>query len=145
MKYSESQLQAINHMDGPALILAVPGSGKTTVLLARINNLINKGVSPDNILAMTFSKSQAFDMKKRYTELYGDSSIEFSTIHAFAYGIIRSFYNKDVELIESNKKYNKYQIVQHIYSRTRHRKMNDEQLEAFFRVSSLLKLSLIHI
>ena len=143
MKYSESQLQAINHMDGPALILAVPGSGKTTVLLARINNLINKGVSPDNILAMTFSKSQAFDMKKRYTELYGDSSIEFSTIHAFAYGIIRSFYNKDVELIESNKKYNKYQIVQHIYSRTRHRKMNDEQLEAFFRVSSLLKNTLM--
>ena len=143
MKYSESQLQAINHMDGPALILAVPGSGKTTVLLARINNLINKGVSPDNILAMTFSRSQAFDMKKRYTELYGDSSIEFSTIHAFAYGIIRSFYNKDVELIESNKKYNKYQIVQHIYSRTRHRKMNDEQLEAFFRVSSLLKNTLM--
>ena len=143
MKYSESQLQAINHMDGPALILAVPGSGKTTVLLARINNLINKGVSPDNILAMTFSRSQAFDMKKRYTELYGNSSIEFSTIHAFAYGIIRSFYNKDVELIESNKKYNKYQIVQHIYSRTRHRKMNDEQLEAFFRVSSFLKNTLM--
>ena len=144
MKYSESQLKAIYHNTGPGLVLAVPGSGKTTVLLARIQNLINQGVNPENILAMTFSKSQALDMEKRYFEKYGDSRIKFSTIHSFAYGIIRSFSNgKSYELIESSKNYNKYKLVQEFYFRIKHKPMTDEQLENFFRVSSYMKNSLM--
>lgn len=145
MKYSNSQLKAINHKEGPALVLAVPGSGKTTVLLARIHNLIKNGVNPNNILAMTFSKSQAVDMEKRYLDIYGTNGVKFSTIHSFAYGIVRSFSNNShkIQLIESSEQYNKYSVVKQIFYQIRHKKMIDEQLESFFRVSSFLKNTLM--
>ncbi|WP_282925972.1 ATP-dependent helicase [Helcococcus kunzii] len=145
MKYSNSQLEAINHKDGPALVLAVPGSGKTTVLLARIHNLIKNGVNPNNILAMTFSKSQAIDMEKRYLDIYGTNGVKFSTIHSFAYGIVRSFSNNShkIQLIESSEQYNKYSVVKQIFYQIRHKRMTDEQLESFFRVSSFLKNTLM--
>ncbi|EHR34834.1 hypothetical protein HMPREF9709_00576 [Helcococcus kunzii ATCC 51366] len=145
MKYSNSQLEAINHKEGPALVLAVPGSGKTTVLLARIHNLIKNGVNPNNILAMTFSKSQAIDMEKRYLDIYGTNGVKFSTIHSFAYGIVRSFsYNSHkIQLIESSEQYNKYSVVKQIFYQIRHKMMTDEQLESFFRVSSFLKNTLM--
>lgn len=55
--FNESQLEAINHIDGPALVLAGPGSGKTTVITRRTKKLIEEGVSPDNILVVTFTKA----------------------------------------------------------------------------------------
>lgn len=145
MKYSKNQLYAINHKEGPALVLAVPGSGKTTVLLARINNLIENGVNPDNILAMTFSKSQAIDMEKRYLSIYGKKGVKFSTIHSFAYGIVRSFSKnpQSIKLIESSDEYNKYSIIQQMFFKVKHKRMTDEQLESFFRVSSFLKNTLM--
>lgn len=146
MKFSKDQEKAINHVEGPSLVLAVPGSGKTTVLLARINKLINNGVNPSNILAMTFSKSQAMDMEQRYQKVYGQSGVKFSTIHSFAYGIVRSFSNNStqVDLIESSDKYNKYHVVRQIYGQVRKRKINDDQLDDFFRVSSFLKNTLMN-
>lgn len=143
MNYSKSQLKAIHHMNGPCLILAVPGSGKTTVLLARIHNLIEKGVNPNSILAMTFSKSQALDMEQRYFDKYGKNGPKFSTIHSFSFGIVRSFSNKHIKLIESSKEFNKFNIVSQIYFRHRHKKITDENLETFFRVSSFLKNTLM--
>ncbi|MFM1524371.1 MULTISPECIES: ATP-dependent helicase [Helcococcus] len=145
MKFSESQLNVINHKEGPALVLAVPGSGKTTVLLARINNLINNGINPENILAMTFSKSQAKDMEERYRKIYGNQNIHFSTIHSFTYGVLRKFSKSlsNFQIIENSKDYNKYSIVQQIYLHIRKKYMNDEQLESFFRVSSFLKNTLM--
>lgn len=145
MKYSKNQENAIMHDKGPALVLAVPGSGKTTVLLARINNLINKGVNPDSILAMTFSKSQAIDMEIRYQEKYGTNGVKFSTIHSFAYGVLNSFSNNSnkFQLIETSNQYNKYNVVQQIFFKVRNKKITDEQLENFFRVSSFLKNTLM--
>ena len=67
MKFTNQQIDAINHFKGPALILAVPGSGKTTVLLHRILNLIkNHNVDPSEIISITFSKSQGIDMERRF-------------------------------------------------------------------------------
>lgn len=143
MKYSESQMKAINHDKGPALVLAVPGSGKTTVLLARIKRLIDKGVNPNNILSMTFSKSQALDMEDRFMSKNKINTVHFSTIHSFTYGIIKSFHNSKVDLIESSNKYNKYNLVKQIYYQERHKHMNDEQLETFFSVSGYLKNTLM--
>lgn len=145
MNFTESQLKAINHKDGPCLVLAVPGSGKTTVLLARINNLISHGVSPSEILSMTFSKSQAIDMQNRFIENYDNQSIYFSTIHSFAYGILKSFHknNKHLQIIESSNIFNKYNLIKQIYLHINHKKMNDDQLEEFFRVSSFIKNSLM--
>lgn len=144
MNYSKSQIEAINHMEGPCLVLAVPGSGKTTVLLARINKLIENGVDPNRILAMTFSKSQALDMENRYYEKYNQIGPKFSTIHSFSYGILRYFSPHKINLIESSKEFNKYSIVSQIYLRRKKRKITDENLEAFFRVSGFLKNTLMN-
>ena len=55
--FNESQLEAINHIDGPALVLAGPGSGKTTVITRRTKKLIEEGVSPDNIYEGSSSRN----------------------------------------------------------------------------------------
>lgn len=143
MKYSKSQINAINHNTGPALVLAVPGSGKTTVLLARIKQLLDNGVRPESILSLTFSKTQALDMEVRFREKYNIDNVLFLTIHSFAYKIIRSFYHKNVKLIETNEKYNKYNIVRQIYFQFNKKYINDEQLESFFSVSGYLKNTLM--
>lgn len=93
MQLSEEQKSAVSHLYGPALVLAVPGSGKTTVLIHRIYNLINsKKINPNKILSITFSKASALDMKRRYLSLSHENSImpPFMTIHAFCFEIIRA-------------------------------------------------------
>lgn len=145
MKYSKQQTKAIEHMEGPALVLAVPGAGKTTVLLARINNLIKKGINPNQILAMTFSKTQANDMKIRYSERYGNDEISFSTIHSFAYKIVRTVYKsmgKNLNLIESSDQVNRYKLIQEIYYKINGRYINEEDIEDFFRVAGFIKNTL---
>ena len=81
------------HHKGPALVLAGPGSGKTTVLVERVRNLIEMhNVSPDKILVVTFAKAAAVQMQERFLNLtrgkYG--SVTFSTIHSVCYSIINS-------------------------------------------------------
>lgn len=145
MKYSKQQINAIQHIDGPALVLAVPGAGKTTVLLARIDNLIKKGVKPSQILAMTFSRTQANDMKERYIKKYGDHGINFSTIHAFAYKVVRQVYKKlgrDINLIESSENINRYKLIQAIYFKINSRFINEDDIEDFFRVAGFIKNTL---
>ena len=67
MKFNQSQLSAIQHKDGPMLVLAGPGSGKTATLVERTKNLIMKhGVNPSNILVITFTKAAANEMKQRF-------------------------------------------------------------------------------
>ena len=94
-KLNEQQKDAVLHKDGPAIILAVPGAGKTTVLISRTANLIfNHAIDPRNILSITFSKASAHDMKARFTSMFGNStgkSAHFSTIHSFAYFLIRDY------------------------------------------------------
>lgn len=146
MNFSQSQLDAISHKDGPCLVLAVPGSGKTTVLLARINKLINEGVDPKNILAMTFSKAQAMDMEARYKKIYKNQGVKFSTIHSFAYGIVKSFSkNRDrINLIEASHEHNKIKVIRQIYFHKKKSYMTDEQVDEFFRVSSFMKNTLMN-
>ena len=60
MQFNNSQLKAVKHKSGPMLVIAGPGSGKTTVLTARIRNLIEEySVNPANILVITFTKAAA--------------------------------------------------------------------------------------
>ena len=87
MKLTSSQLKAVEHFKGPGLVLAVPGAGKTTMILHRTKRLIDRGVNPKNILTITFSKAQAVDIKMRYHSMYDDKDVLFSTIHAFCYSI----------------------------------------------------------
>ena len=126
-------------------MLAVPGAGKTTVLLESVNSLRDSGVDPRSILAMTFSRNQALDMADRFSRKYGHRSVTFSTIHSFAYGIVRSYANKNntkVNLIESSKEFNKYKLIERIFYDINKKPINDEELEEFFRISGFLKNTL---
>lgn len=91
--FNKSQIQAISHMDGPAMVLAGPGSGKTTVITHRIKNLIEKAeVHPENILVVTFTKAAAISMQKRFSTLMNGGKgqlVTFGTFHSVFYKILR--------------------------------------------------------
>lgn len=80
-------------MDGPAMVLAGPGSGKTTVITHRIKNLIEKAeVRPENILVVTFTKAAAISMQKRFSTLMNGGKgqlVTFGTFHSIFYKILR--------------------------------------------------------
>ena len=89
---NKEQLEAVKHMDGPCLVMAGAGSGKTRVLTTRIVNLINNGVSDYNILAITFTNKAAQEMKDRVFNLLGDVHAFIGTFHSFGLRIIRENY-----------------------------------------------------
>ena len=89
------QEEAVQAADGPVLLLAVPGSGKTTVLVARLGYLCRvRGVPPQHILTMTYTVSAARDMRRRFAALFGEEEsqrLEFRTINGVCSGIIRRY------------------------------------------------------
>ena len=95
MQLNNEQLKAVNHIDGPMLVLAGAGSGKTKVLTSRIANLIENGVSPYNILAITFTNKAAKEMRDRVVRLIGSSAnnIQISTFHSLGLKILKENYN----------------------------------------------------
>lgn len=94
MNLNNQQLKAVMHINGPMLVLAGAGSGKTKVLTNRIANLIENGVSPYEILAITFTNKAAREMKDRVYNLIGDDArrIQISTFHSFGLKMIKENY-----------------------------------------------------
>lgn len=92
---NQEQLKAVNHIEGPMLVLAGAGSGKTKVLTSRITNLIENGISPYNILAITFTNKAAKEMKDRVYKLIGSSAnnIQISTFHSLGLKILKDNYS----------------------------------------------------
>lgn len=137
MKLTQAQTRAMQHYTGPALVLAVPGAGKTTVLLHRIDYLSEKFHIPrENILSITFSRLQADDMKSRYKQ-----KSHFSTIHAFCYRIIKQYEKKEkrtFRLLEGSD-YHKYQAFRTIYRTLMHTYAKDDVVEEFFTQYGYLK------
>ena len=87
-----AQLEAVNHVDGPLLILAGPGSGKTRVVTHRIANLIlNHGVNPSSIAALTFTNKAAEEMKLRVEKLVPDAYVWAGTFHRFCSRLLRVY------------------------------------------------------
>ena len=93
MKFNQSQKQAIHTTDGRLLVLAGAGSGKTSVLIARIIHLIeSKGVSPDDIVGLTFTNKAAGEMRERITKQLNAArakAVTLSTFHSFCVKILR--------------------------------------------------------
>lgn len=151
MKFSREQEKAIKHKEGPALVLAVPGAGKTTVLIHRTNSLIFENeVDPGSILSITFSRASARDMASRYKKRFGDGPTpEFSTIHSFCFSIVRDFARnagKSFRLIEDeSSSFNKYLIVKNLYQEINGYQITEEKLEGFFSIAGYIKNMMLEL
>lgn len=101
MAFSEAQIQAVRHQTGPMMVLAGPGSGKTTVITHRVKYLTEQcGVSPADILVITFTRAAAVEMKERYERLTGRSSqVSFGTFHSVFFRILKLAYRYGAESI----------------------------------------------
>ena len=99
--FTKSQSEAIRHQDGPLLVLAGPGSGKTTVVTKRVQYLVQDcHISPSSILVITFTKAAATEMKERFLRLVeqseekpqGYGNVLFGTFHAVFFNILKLSY-----------------------------------------------------
>lgn len=96
MRFNEAQNTALSHENGPMMVLAGPGSGKTTVITHRIQRLLELGVDPSGILVITFTKAAATEMKERFYHLMESDArsqrVSFGTFHSIFYQILKLAY-----------------------------------------------------
>ena len=85
------QQAAVEHFEGPLMVLAGPGSGKTRVITYRIARLLEQGATPDEILALTFTNKAAREMGERVHKLLGGVRVQVSTFHRFCAQLLRRF------------------------------------------------------
>lgn len=141
MKLTDKQFLAASHKNGPCLVLAVPGAGKTTMLLERIK-MLQSHCKSQKILTLTFSKTQAADMKNRYS----GPETNFMTIHAFCYLIIRNFYKKqrkELKILENDDSYNKYNLIKKLYYQVNGSVISSEDLKNFFTQVGYMRNALL--
>ena len=118
MSLNQAQIESIAHKDGPCMVLAGPGSGKTTVITNRIKHLIEKHkVKPEEILVITFSKAASKEMRDRFHTLWEgkNATVTFGTFHGIYYGILKWAYKLTSENIFSDEQ--KYQLLQRVVER----------------------------
>ena len=99
------QKQAVDAIEGPVMVIAGPGTGKTQILTLRIANIIKKtDTTPDSILALTFTESGVFSMRKRLVEIIGSAGyrVGIFTFHGFCSGVIRRFPDSFPKIIGAN-------------------------------------------
>lgn len=150
------QKAVVFHKDGPCLVLAVPGGGKTTTLLARTAYLIiHEEVDPQAILSITFSRMSANDMKSRFEHIFGQQindhvanayvpKVNFATIHSFSYRVVMA-YNKSIgqvpRLIEGNDagQWSKTILLRKIYQQVTSSYINDNELDSLINDLSYVK------
>ena len=117
---NDNQLKAVKHIDGPCMVLAGPGSGKTRVITYRIANMvINENIKPTSILAISFTKASSIEMKNRALSLSNDiriNKVNYGTFHSIFFKILRYFesYNLDSILDEKTKRMTLKQILKKI-------------------------------
>ena len=152
---NEEQLEAIKTTEGPLLVLAGAGSGKTRVLTTRVAYLVSEmGIDPSNILAITFTNKAAKEMKDRIYKMLGSLAydIQISTFHSFGLSILKEHYkelgyDKNFTILDSDdsltvvkkilkdldldpKKYN-YKMIRNRISSAKNELMSPKDLERF--------------
>lgn len=136
MKENSAQNRAISHDKGPMMLLAGPGSGKTTTITKRVVNLIQeKKVTPSSILVVTFTKAAAKEMKERFLRLCKEKNVNapyeqvtFGTFHGVYYTILKYAYHLNAQNILSEER--KYDILKEIVYR---QKLTIEDEKEFFQ------------
>lgn len=115
MELNSAQLEAIRHGEGPCMVLAGPGSGKTTVITQRIRYLLeHRKINPEEILVITFTKAASKEMKERFIRQTDGKYrlVTFGTFHGIYYGILKWAYKLNGEHIFSEEQ--KYQLLSEI-------------------------------
>lgn len=148
VKLNDVQKEAVLCTDGPLLLLASPGSGKTTTLNMKIGYLLlEKRVAPERILAMTFSKAAARDMSDRFERFFStltEARIHFSTIHSLAYKIVREHFYKtgrQFRLIEgtNDPQWNKKSIIRKLFTEKRKTQPTEDEMDELLTYISFVK------
>jgi DNA helicase II / ATP-dependent DNA helicase PcrA len=121
-----SQCEAVQHVDGPLLILAGPGSGKTRVVTHRIAWMIEQGVTGGEILALTFTNKAADEMRQRVERLAPHQHVRLGTFHGFSARLIREF----AEMVGLEKNYTIFDA--------------DDSRRAMQRTIDRLKIDMMH-
>ncbi len=143
---NERQKNAVRHINGPMLVLAGPGSGKTTVICHRVKNLLDMQVtSQKKLLVITFSKMATVEMKDRFNALTNNeySGVMFSTFHAYFYRLLRRFTDiSDFEIIYDDQK---KQMILNILNDLKIFIDDAEELDDIINEISIVKNELIDI
>lgn len=144
---NEPQALAVKHFQGPCMILAGPGSGKTFVITQRTANLIREcGVDPSHILVITFTRAAAEEMRQRFQKLMNGEAggVTFGTFHAVYFMVLKYAYHFQASNIITEEK--KYQLMREILSRY-HVEYEDENefIGNLFREISMIKNTRIPI
>lgn len=148
MNLDQQQQRAMHHVHGPALVLAGPGSGKTTVLMSRLAYLISEvGISPQSILSMTFNKAAQLEMEERCNQFLKEKDwhkIRFSTLHSFCNGVVKDYeirQRRTLVRIEGNDRGagSKQDILKHIYKETNKASISNDELEELMNEISVAK------
>ncbi len=131
MELNQSQREAVTHDDGPMMVLAGPGSGKTMVITHRVQYLIQKvGVQPSGILVVTFTKAAAEEMRQRFLSLMKEetTSVWFGTFHAIFFAVLRHAYHYTAANIIRDEQ--RYQLMRELLEETELETDNINELAA---------------
>ncbi len=130
---NDAQLQAVRHKNGPAIVLAGPGSGKTKVIVERLRYMIEEHhIPPSAILVITFTKAAAIEMQYRFLKITDSSypEVVFGTFHSVFYKIIRNSKSKNESKLEIANEKIKYEILRDSLSMLRSKgKIDDKTYE----------------
>lgn len=144
VELNKIQRKAVERTEGPLLLLACPGSGKTTTMIMRTGYLIEeKGVAPYRIKAITFSKASAVDMRERFTRFFPElPPVDFSTIHSLAFRITREYLaDSSYMMIEGNETngLHKKRLLKEMYQTEMDEPATEDQLDELMSFISFVK------
>ena len=143
---SKEQSQAINHINGAAMVLAGPGSGKTFVITHRLKHLIyDEKINPSNILVITFTKAAAKEMRERFIKLcesFNLNNIEtpiFGTFHSIFFSILREKFGYDMNSLINKSEMKKLLID--VLEKHKNIKLTEQMIDGIYKDILNYKLS----
>jgi len=144
VELNKVQRKAVERTEGPLLLLACPGSGKTTTMIMRTGYLIEeKGVAPYRIKAITFSKASANDMRERFQRFFPTlPKVDFSTIHSLAFRITREYLADSSYLMIEGSETNglhKKRLLKEMYQTENGEPATEDQLDELMSFISFVK------